>query len=70
MLDYTMSLSYLATWLYLAQEGGNVEAAIEIYGRENHALALDAHHLARGKVGNEEHVLADELLWLVVGCDA
>ena len=59
-------LSYLATWLHLAEERGDVEATIEVDGRKNHALALDAHHLARSKVGNEEYVLANQLLWLIV----
>lgn len=75
MIAYNLSnahfaLSYLASWLNLAQERGNVEAAIEVNSRENHTLTLNAHHFARSKVCHEEYVLADELLWLVVSGDA
>ena len=60
------SLSYLRTWLYASQCGGDDETVVGIDGREYHALALEAHHLARCKVGHEEHVFAYEVLGLVV----
>ena len=62
-------LSNLASWLNLAKERSNIQSAIEVDCRENHTLTLDAHHLARSKVGYEQYVLANQLLWLVVGCD-
>ncbi len=64
------SLSHLASWLHLAQERGDVEASVEVDSRENHALTLYAHHLAWSKVGNEEHVLSDEVFWLIISSDA
>ena len=33
-------------------------------------MALDAHHLAWRKIGNEENILADELFWFIIGSDA
>ena len=69
LFDDLVFLSYLASWLYLAKERGHVEASVEVDSTQDHTLALDAHHLARGKVCNEEYVLADQLLWLIVGSD-
>ena len=63
-------LSYLTTRFHIFRCGGNREGAIKVASRENHALALFAHHLARSKVGNKQYVLANELLWLIVGSDA
>lgn len=40
-------LSYLATRLHVFRCGGNREAAIKVDSREDHALALFAHHPAR-----------------------
>ena len=69
LFDNLVFLSYLASWLYLAKERGHVEASVEVDSTQNHTLALDAHHLARSKVGYEEHILTDQLLWLIVGSD-
>ena len=41
------------TWLYLAKERGDRQVAVEVDSAQNHALALDAHHLARSEVGYE-----------------
>ena len=44
---------------------GDAEVAVVIDGRENHTPALLAHHLARGKVGNEKDTLAYQLFRLI-----
>ena len=69
LFDDLVFLSNLTSWLYLAKERGHVEASVEVDCAQNHTLALDAHHLARSKVCNEEHILTDQLLWLIVGSD-
>lgn len=61
-----IDLSHLAARLHPTQEGGDGEASIEVEGREDHATTLDAHHFAGSEVGDEEHVLADQLLGLIV----
>ena len=66
---HSSDLSNLASWLNLAKERSNIQSAIEVDSTQNHTLTLDAHHLARSKVGYEQYVLANQLLWLVVGCD-
>ena len=63
-------LSHLAAGFHLVEHRSHMERVIKVDGRQNHALALDAHHLARSEVGYEEHILADELLRLVVSRDA
>ena len=63
---FAIILSHLAARLHPTQEGGDGEASIEVEGREDHATTLDAHHFAGSKVGDEEHVLADQLLGLIV----
>ena len=42
------------------------QATVGIFGAEYHALALYSHHLARSEVGDEEHILAHEVIGLVV----
>lgn len=44
------NLSDLATWTHVLGGSDHAEAFIEVDSRENHALALDAHHVARGEV--------------------
>lgn len=63
---FAIILSHLAAGLHPTQEGGDGEASIEVEGREDHATTLDAHHFAGSEVGDEEHVLADQLLGLIV----
>ena len=60
-----LSLFHLTAGLYGVLGSGYCQRAIIVYGTENHALTFYAHHLARRKVGNEEHVFADKGLWLV-----
>ena len=72
-LPYFSSLNasaYRASGLYLSQCRGDAERLVEVLGTENHALALNAHQLAWGEVGYEEHVLAYELFWLIELGDA
>ena len=57
--DLSYLLSDLTTTLDLIEDGGDTEVAVVVDGREYHALALFAHHLARRKVGNEKYTLAD-----------
>ena len=46
--------------------GGDTDGAIPILGGENHAFTDETVlELTRSKVGNEEHLLADELFWLI-----
>ena len=61
-----MFLSDLRTGLHVLGGGHHTETFIAIHGRENHTLALDAHHLAGLEVGHEEHTLADEFLGIFV----
>lgn len=63
--NVSIDLSYLRTRLDTAERCGDAEGAVEVQSRQNHALTLDAHHLARCKVGDEEHVLALEVLGFV-----
>lgn len=56
----------LTTRLHVLGGGDHAEALVEVDGRENHALTLDAHHVARGEVGHEEDALADEFLWVLI----
>ena len=58
-------LPHLTTRLHLTECRGDAERTVEVEGGENHALALDAHHLAGSEVGNEQHILAYELFRLV-----
>ncbi len=63
-------LSHLASRPHLPERSGDAERAVEVEGREYHAQALYAHHLAGREVGDEQHVLAHELLGLVELRDA
>ena len=58
-------LAHLTARLHLAECGGYAERTIEVYSRKYHTLTFDTHHIARWEVGNEEHIFADELFWLV-----
>ena len=62
--------SHLTARLHLTEHGSHCERAVEVHGREYHALTFNAHHLARRKVGDEQYILADELFRLIVGGDA
>ncbi len=59
-------LSYLTAGFYVLRRGYHAEAFVEVDGREDHALALDAHHLAWSEIGHEEDALADEFLGVLV----
>ena len=51
--------------------GEEDEAAVSVFGTEDHALAFDALEFAWREVGDEAHLSADELFGLgVVECDA
>ena len=56
----------LTTRLHVLGGGDHAEALVEVDGREDHALALDAHHLTGGEVGHKEDALADEFLWVLI----
>ena len=46
--------------------GGDTDGAVPILGGENHAFADETVlELTWSEIGNEEHLLANELLWLV-----
>ena len=63
---YCDILAYLTAGLDILGGGDHAEGLVSIDGGEDHTLALDAHHRARGKVGHEEDTLADEFLWVLV----
>ena len=53
-------LTDLTSWLDVLRRCDDAEALVEVNGREDHALTLDAHHLARLEVGDKEDALADK----------
>ncbi len=59
-------LSHLTAGLHVLGCRHHAEALVGIDGREDHALALNAHHLSWSEIGHEEDALADELLGLLV----
>ena len=52
----------MTSGLYTAKQGSDSKRTIEIHCGENHSLTLEAHHLAWGKIGNEQHVFSHEFL--------
>ena len=51
--------------------GGHADGAVPILGGENHAFTDETVlELTWSEIGNEEHLLADELLWLIPLADA
>ena len=50
----------MATRLNIFRRRHDTQRLVTVNGRENHALALDAHHLARGKVGDKKDALANQ----------
>ena len=64
-------LSDLATALYRFLHSGHADAAIPVFGRENHTFAnKSVLELARCQIGDEEHLLAYQLFWFIPLCDA
>ena len=59
-------LSHLATRLDILGGSDHAEALVKVDSREYHALALDAHHLARLEVGYEEDALAYQFLRVLI----
>jgi len=53
-------LAYLAAGFDGSGDGGDHQFAVGIYGREDHTLALDAHHLARREIGDIEYLFAHQ----------
>ena len=64
-------LPHLASRLHILGGGHYAEAFVEVNGRKDHALTLDAPHFASLEVGYKENPLAYEHRGIVVeGCDA
>ena len=56
----------MASRLHVLRRCHHAEALVAVDGREDHTLTLDAHHLARRKVGHKEDALADQLLGILI----